>query len=106
MQMHNFSVYTKGGTKSVVLACYAVGALAVFTASPVLADCSSLPDYATLQEALMKSVKPTGGPSNGGLDLNMWATVVDRDGVVCVVTTSGKDRGDQWPGSRVISAQK
>ena len=36
----------------------------------------------------------------------MWATVVNRDGVVCAVAFSGGDRGAQWPGSRVISAQK
>ena len=36
----------------------------------------------------------------------MWATVVDRDGVVCAVAFSGQGRGSQWPGSRVISAQK
>ena len=36
----------------------------------------------------------------------MWATIVNRDGEVCAVAFSGKDRGDQWPGSRVISAQK
>ena len=36
----------------------------------------------------------------------MWATVVDRDGIVCAVARSGDDRGDQWPGSRVISGQK
>ena len=36
----------------------------------------------------------------------MWATVVNRDGVVCAVAFSGANRGDQWPGSRVISAQK
>src|SRR2546427_11121400 len=36
----------------------------------------------------------------------MWATLVDRDGVVCAVAFSGTDRGAQWPGSRVISAQK
>ncbi len=35
----------------------------------------------------------------------MWATVVNRDGTVCAVTRSGA-LGDQWPGSRVISAQK
>jgi uncharacterized protein GlcG (DUF336 family) len=35
----------------------------------------------------------------------MWATIVDRDGVVCLVTKSGA-AGAQWPGSRVISAQK
>ena len=36
----------------------------------------------------------------------MWATVVNRDGVVCAVAFTGEDRGDQWPGSPVISAQK
>jgi uncharacterized protein GlcG (DUF336 family) len=36
----------------------------------------------------------------------MWATVVNRDGVVCAVAFTGGNRGDQWPGSRVISAQK
>ena len=33
-------------------------------------------------------------------------TIVNRDGVVCAVAFTGGDRGDQWPGSRVISAQK
>ena len=28
------------------------------------------------------------------------------DGVVCAVAFSGAQRGEQWPGSRVISAQK
>jgi uncharacterized protein GlcG (DUF336 family) len=36
----------------------------------------------------------------------MWATLVDRDGIVCAVAFSGANRGSQWPGSRVISAQK
>ena len=36
----------------------------------------------------------------------MWATVVNRDGVVCRVAFTGANRGSQWPGSRVISAQK
>ena len=36
----------------------------------------------------------------------MWGTVVNRDGVVCAVAFTGNSRGDQWPGSRVISAQK
>ena len=29
-----------------------------------------------------------------------------RDGIVCAIAFSGTDRGAQWPGSRVISAQK
>jgi uncharacterized protein GlcG (DUF336 family) len=36
----------------------------------------------------------------------MWGTIVDRDGNVCAVAFTGVNRGAQWPGSRVISAQK
>lgn len=43
---------------------------------------------------------------NGGFGLDMWASVVNRAGIVCAVARSGDDPGDQWPGSRVISAQK
>src|SRR6185312_13757486 len=43
---------------------------------------------------------------SSGLDFQMWGTIVDRDGVVCAVAFSGANRGSQWPGSRVISAQK
>jgi uncharacterized protein GlcG (DUF336 family) len=61
-----------------------------------------LPDHAAVTAALAKVVKE----DNGGFGLPMWATIVDRDGIVRVVARSGADRGDQWPGSRVISAQK
>ena len=65
-------------------------------------DSGKTPSHAALTEALKGIVQG----QNGGFGLNMWATVVDRDGVVRAITFSGKDRGDQWPGSRVISAQK
>lgn len=45
-------------------------------------------------------------PDTSGLNNQMWATIVDRDGVVCAVAFRSVDRGAQWPGSRVISAQK
>jgi uncharacterized protein GlcG (DUF336 family) len=64
-----------------------------------------LPTQAQLADAL-KKVVDAGGDDNGGFGLNMWATMVNRDGVVTAVAFSGNDRGDQWPGSRVISAQK
>jgi len=63
---------------------------------------AELPNYATVQKALRTIV----AEKNGGFGLHMWATLVDRDGTVRVVTFSGEGRGDQWPGSRVISAQK
>src|SRR5262245_29801563 len=62
-----------------------------------------LPSHADLQ-AKLKAVVTAGG--NAGFALNMWATIVNRDGEVVAVAFSGNDRGDQWPGSRVISAQK
>src|SRR6185503_12555493 len=64
--------------------------------------CKDLPSHARLQAELRKVV----GQTNAGFGLNMWATIVNRDGEVCAVVFSGNDRGDQWPGSRVISAQK
>ncbi len=63
---------------------------------------AALPDASAVQTALRAIVKE----KNGGFSLNMWATIVDRDGTVQVLTFSGENRGDQWPGSRVISAQK
>jgi len=80
--------------------------VSIDTSGGPASGCGALPSYAEITAALKSSIAPTGGPSNGGFDLNMWASVVDRDGIVCVVTRSGDDRGDQWPGSRVISAQK
>ena len=62
--------------------------------------------HASLESALKSSVKPSGGPENGGFDLHMWATVVADDGSVCAVAKTGNDINDQWLGSRVISAQK
>lgn len=63
-------------------------------------------DHAKLTQALKASVKPSGGPSNGGLDNNMWGAVVDRQGIVCAVTFTGMAAGDQWPGSRAIAIEK
>lgn len=59
-----------------------------------------------LKQALKASIKPSGGPSNGGLDNHMWAAVVDRQGVVRAVCHSGDQLGDQWPGSRAIAIAK
>ena len=64
--------------------------------------CSLLPSHEELQEALSAA----RGVPNGGFNLDMWGSIVNRDGVVCAVAFTGANRGSQWPGSRVISAQK
>jgi len=68
----------------------------------VASQCSGLPSQTALKNALTLA----RGQPNGGFNLDMWGTVVNRDGVVCAVAFTGADRGQQWPGSRVISAQK
>ncbi len=68
--------------------------------------CSGLPSHADLRQALTDVAVDEVFGTNGGFGLNMWGTIVNRDGEVCAVAFTGDDRGDQWPGSRVISAQK
>jgi uncharacterized protein GlcG (DUF336 family) len=63
-------------------------------------------NHNALLDALKANVKPCGGPSNGGLDNHMWASVVDRQGIVRAVCFCGPELGDQWPGSRAIAIEK
>jgi uncharacterized protein GlcG (DUF336 family) len=82
-------------------------ALALCFVMPVRAQadrdaCKDLPGWSQLRAALVAA----RNQANGGFNLDMWGTVVNRDGVVCAVAFTGSDRGSQWPGSRVISAQK
>jgi uncharacterized protein GlcG (DUF336 family) len=77
-------------------------------AVPCLADdngdssCAGLPSFAALKSALSAATDA----ESSGLNMNMWGTIVNRDGIVCAVAFTGTSRGSQWPGSRVISAQK
>ncbi|MEY3281950.1 MAG: hypothetical protein RL674_1935, partial [Pseudomonadota bacterium] len=88
--------------KKIITTLAVIGAMSSVSA---FADCTSLPNQADLTSAL-KAAIVNSGVVNGGFGLNMWGTIVDRDGVVCAVAMTGADRGAQWPGSRVISAQK
>ena len=82
----------------------------IFAAGGAFADnetsnrnaCKGLPTHEQLKTALINAVKL----ETSGLDMEEWATIVSRDGIVCAVAFSGADRQSQWPGSRVISAQK
>lgn len=64
--------------------------------------CDKLPGHPALKAALTAA----RAESNGGFNLDMWGAIVNRDGVVCAVAFTGSERGSQWPGSRVIAAQK
>ncbi len=64
--------------------------------------CRNLPGENALRSALAAAT----ATESSGLNLQFWGTIVDRDGIVCAVAFTGINRGAQWPGSRVISAQK
>jgi hypothetical protein len=65
-------------------------------------SCEELPGHGALLDALIGA----RSDDNGGFGLEMWGAIVNRDGIVCAVAFTGADRGEQWPGSRVIPAQK
>jgi len=84
-------------------ACLGIGnAVAQETQGDEAAACANLPSHGALHAALSAA----RDQMNGGFNLDMWGTLVNRDGVVCAVAFTGSNRGSQWPGSRVISAQK
>ncbi len=90
--------------RSLALSAGLLIAAAVWPAAASAQNCPVTHD--DLAKALRASVKPSGGPGNGGLDNNEWAAVVARDGTVCAVAFSGSKPDDQWPGSRGIAAEK
>ena len=65
-------------------------------------NCASLPDHQSLTRAL----KAAQAQANGGFNHQVWGTIVDRDGIVCAIAYTGETRDAQWPGSRLVSAQK
>lgn len=92
-----------------VLAARAASAGEATSSCQKIYDAISMVRGASLYDKLGRAM--TDGAALGkGLSLRQWGTIVDRDGVVCAVVTSGGPGGTnldaQWLGSRVISAQK
>jgi uncharacterized protein GlcG (DUF336 family) len=91
---------------------FSAGFVAIVAAPSALAErqqsevslkaCRGLPGHAELKVALIGAV----ADETSGLNLHMWGSIIARDGTVCAVAFSGENSGSQWPGSRVISAQK
>lgn len=103
MYMNDRKMYAPARIAAIlVLGSSALFAQTTPPSTPSTSDCSLLPSYSALKTALQAAQQQ----KNSGLGFNMWATVVNRDGFVCAVAFTGNSRGDQWPGSRVISAQK
>ena len=71
-------------------------------AQPQSNACGSLPSYYTLKSALAAAT----AADKSGLNDQLWATMMDHDGIVCAVVFSGVNRLAQPPAARVFSAQK
>src|SRR6266704_1751447 len=93
---------TMGAILLVVVACAFAGIGATQVSDDQAPACSNLPNFSALKNAIAAAT----AAETSGLNNQMWATLVNRDGVVCAVAFSGVNRGAQWPGSRAISAQK
>ena len=88
--------------RGVLLGTAVMGSGAAGAAPISVPACEGLPTHAELKAALIAATSA----ETSGLNNQMWATIVNRDGIVCAVAFSGADRSSHWPGSRVISAQK
>jgi uncharacterized protein GlcG (DUF336 family) len=75
------------------------------SALPQNKQCAGVPEHQKLKDVLTSVVKQ-GKEANSGLGNPEWAAVVNRDGIVCAVVFSGPDRSAEWPGSRLIAAEK
>lgn len=84
---------------------FAAACAALPLAAQMKPNCAGLPDAARLRTVVQNVVKE-GASKNGGMGNQEWAAVVNRDGVVCAIVFSGTTRADEWPGSRVIAAEK
>ena len=79
--------------------------LSVSSRAQAKPNCPSLPDADRLRVVLRAVIKE-GAKGNSGLGNQEWAAIVNRDGTVCAIVFTGTERGQQWPGSRVIAAEK
>jgi len=95
---------SRGARARVALATVLLAGMMAAERSAAAADCPVGHDQ--LVKALKSSVKASGGPTNGGFDAHVWASVVTREGSVCAVAFSGDKADDQWPGSRVVAMMK
>ncbi len=102
--MHHTRSVPRPGVRALLAGALLLGAAACSDGTPVTAAKAPALDFSN--SSLKAALTAARNSSNGGFNLDMWATIVDRNGVVQAVAYTGALEGDQWPGSRVISAQK
>jgi uncharacterized protein GlcG (DUF336 family) len=69
------------------------------------ADCGSLPSASDLKKWLRDA--PSQGEAGGLMSGRMeWASIVNRQGVVCATAVATDDPSSAWPGSQAIAKAK
>ena len=104
--MRNFRLLS-----SILKGCVAtcVATFAVTTASNAAEDASATAASTACpvsHSQLLSALDAAVGSVSQGFNNEMWAVVVNRDGVVCAVAFSGPNRTSQWLLSRQIAAAK
>jgi len=86
---------------------------AVAATAPAYANdlCEGIDNAGAVQAALTNAVHQVAALNgSGGLGNNMWATIVNAHGAVCLIVNTGGGGSASletiWVGSRIISAQK
>jgi hypothetical protein len=80
--MHKSVSFVMGVT---AMGCLLLGAGSVRADDDRSSACRDVPSHGALRAAL----EAARAQANGGFNLEMWATVVNRDGVVCAVAFTG-----------------
>src|SRR4051794_13684665 len=93
-------------TLSLATACVFAAACGDSATDPTVEQSTTLTHFLPSHNQLRAQLREVLEQQNGGLGFEMWAAILDRDARVVDVVFSGNNRGDQWPGSRVIAAQK
>jgi Haem-degrading len=76
--------------------------LAAVTNAQQTNGCANLPDRTQLKKALIAA----RAAENSGLNAQQWATIVDRNGIVCAVAYTGYDTTTQLGIGRISSAMR
>ncbi|HWE52183.1 MAG TPA: hypothetical protein VG273_20480 [Bryobacteraceae bacterium] len=91
--------------KTMRMSVWMFGTAALLSAAAASAapnGCTGLPDNAQLRKALIAA----RAAESSGLNAQEWATIVNRDGVVCAVAFTGYDATTQMGIGRISSAMR
>jgi uncharacterized protein GlcG (DUF336 family) len=94
------------GAATAIGAVLAVGCLALMTAGGPVARAEASVACPVDFDWLRAELQDAEEADSSGFNNHFWAVVVNREGTVCAVAYSGRDRDSQWLLSRQVAAAK